>query len=192
MTCVFALSTLLLPGVLGLVPGAQTPPPAPAPGAAAAVPAQSPVPAGDAGRLDRDRVLMLTAGRSMVLTTDFDITRIAITDPKIADAVVVQPREVLIDGKSAGTVSLIVWGAGRREQYDVVVDPGVTTLQQTLQQLFPGEDIRVAVNDDAVILSGQVSTNAVMLRAGEIAAAHRRRTRSSTCCSCPAAAPASR
>ena len=137
MTCVFALSTLLLPGVLGLAPGAQTPPPAPAPAAAATVPAQSPVPANETGRLDRDRVLMLTAGRSMVLTTAYDITRIAITDPKIADAVVVQPREVLIDGRSAGTVSLIVWGAGRREQYDVVVDPGVTTLQQTLHAGLP-------------------------------------------------------
>ena len=171
MTCVFALSTLLLPGVLGLATGAQTPPPAPAPAAAATVPAPQPAPASDTGRLDRDRVLMLTAGRSMVLTTAYDITRIAITDPKIADAVVVQPREVLIDGRSAGTVSLIVWGAGRREQYDVVVDPGVTTLQQTLQQIFPGEDIRVAINDDAVILSGQVSTNSVMLKAAEVVAA---------------------
>src|SRR5215470_1994392 len=112
----------------------------------------------------------LTAGRSTVLSTDFDITRIAVTNPAVADAVVVQPREVLIDGKSAGTVSLIVWGAGARAQYDVVVDPGVTTLQQSLNQLFPGEDIRVAVNDEAIILSGQVSSNAVMLRAGEIAA----------------------
>jgi pilus assembly protein CpaC len=170
----FALSTLLLPGVLGLAPGVQTPPPAPPPAAATA---QPPVPGNETGRLDRDRVLMLTAGRSMVLTTAYDITRIAITDPKIADAVVVQPREVLIDGRSAGTVSLIVWGAGRREQYDVVVDPGVTTLQQTLQQLFPGEDIRVAVNDDAVILSGQVSTNAVMLRAAEVVAATKTNTR---------------
>ena len=171
MICVFALSTLLLPGLLSLAPGVQTPPPAPAPGPAATVPAQTPAPAADTGRLDRDRVLMLTAGRSMVLATAYDITRIAITDPKIADAVVVQPREVLIDGRSAGTVSLIVWGAGRREQYDVVVDPGVTTLQQTLQQVFPGEDIRVAINDEAVILSGQVSTNAVMLKAAEIVAA---------------------
>jgi pilus assembly protein CpaC len=171
MTCVLVLSTLLLPG-MGLAPGAQTPPPAPAPrDAAAPAPAQTPAPAGDLGRLDRDRVLMLTAGRSMVLTTGYDVTRIAVTDPKIADAVVVQPREVLIDGRSAGTVSLIVWGVGRREQYDVVVDPGVTTLQQTLQQVFPGEDIRVAVNDDAVILSGQVSTNTVMLKAAEIVAA---------------------
>ena len=157
MTCAFVLSTLLAAAAV-----AQAPP--------AAAPAQTPPPASPEPRLDRERVLMLTAGRSMVLTTAFDITRIAITDPKIADAVVVQPREVLIDGRSAGTVSLIVWGAGRREQYDVVVDPGVTTLQQTFQTLFPGEDIRVAVNDEAIILAGQVSTNAVMLKAAEIAA----------------------
>jgi pilus assembly protein CpaC len=76
---------------------------------------------------------------------------------------------VLIDGKTAGTVSLIIWGADQRRQYDVVVDPGVTTLQQTYQQLFPGEDIRVAMNQDSIILTGHVSNNTVMLRAGEIA-----------------------
>jgi Flp pilus assembly secretin CpaC len=41
----------------------------------------------------------LTAGRSTVVTTTFDITRIAITNPAVADAVVVQPREILVDGK---------------------------------------------------------------------------------------------
>jgi pilus assembly protein CpaC len=113
----------------------------------------------------------LTAGRSTVLTTDFDVTRIAVTNPAVGDAVVVQPREILIDGKSAGTVSLIVWGDGRREQYDLVVEQGVTNLQQQLQALFPGEDIRVNASDEAIILSGQVSSNPVMLRAGEIAQA---------------------
>ena len=113
--------------------------------------------------------VVLTAGRSTVLTTPFDITRIAVTNPAVADATVVQPREVLIDGKGAGTVSLIVWGGNERLQYDVVVDPGVTTLQQTFQKLFPGEDIRVAMNEDSIILTGSVSSNAVMLRAGEIA-----------------------
>ncbi|HMF93571.1 MAG TPA: type II and III secretion system protein family protein [Vicinamibacterales bacterium] len=115
-----------------------------------------------------ERVL-LTAGRSTVVATAFDITRIAVTNPAVADATVVQPREVLVDGKAAGTVSLIVWGAHERHQYDVVVDPGVTALQQTFQKLFPGEDIRVAMNDESIILTGSVSSNAVMLRAGEIA-----------------------
>jgi pilus assembly protein CpaC len=113
----------------------------------------------------------LTAGRSTVLITDFDITRIAITNPAIADAVVVKPREVLVDGKGPGTVSLIVWGSSVRKHYDVVVDRGVHVLQQNLQQLFPGENINVAVNDEAVVLSGSVSNNDVMLRAAEIAKA---------------------
>jgi pilus assembly protein CpaC len=117
-----------------------------------------------------ERVL-LTAGRSTVLNTDFDITRIAVTDPAIADAVVVKPRDVLVDGKGPGTVSLIVWGATERRHFDVVVDRGVHVLQQNLQRLFPGEDINVAVNDEAVVLSGAVSSNEVMLRAAEIAGA---------------------
>jgi pilus assembly protein CpaC len=111
--------------------------------------------------------LLLTAGRSIVLPTDFDITRIAVTDPDIADAVVVRPREVLIDGKGAGTVSLIVWGATERRHYDIVVDRGVSTLQQNLQALFPGENLNVGVTDDLVILS----SNEVMLRAAEMAKA---------------------
>jgi pilus assembly protein CpaC len=166
-------TTCLLLGALLATPGAHPSAAAVQAPAAAAAPAAAPqptptvvpttIPAADGGRL------LLTAGRSMVLAVPFDISRIAITDPKIADAVAVQQREVLIDGKSAGTVSLIVWGAGRRTQYDVVVDPGVTTLQQTLNQLFHGEDITVSVSDDAVILVGSVSSTQIMLKAGEIA-----------------------
>lgn len=137
---------------------------APAPARAATTAAE----ATDSSGFDR---VLLTAGRSTVLKTEFDITRIAVTNPAVADAVVVQPREVLIDGKAAGTVSLIVWGGDERHQYDVVVDPGVTTLQQTFQKLFPAEDIRVAMNDEGIILTGSVSSNAVMLRAGEVAQA---------------------
>ena len=113
----------------------------------------------------------VTAGKSLVLATDFNITRIALTNPAVADAVVVAPREILIDGKTAGTISLIVWGATQRVQYDLVVEPAIPTIQQQLQALFPGEAIQVNVSDDAVVLSGQVSSTNVMLRAAEIAQA---------------------
>src|SRR6185503_18552018 len=56
-----------------------------------------------------------------------------------------------------------------RIQYDVVVDAGVLGLEQQLKTLFPGEDIRVIVNEEALILSGSVSSNAIMLKAAEIA-----------------------
>ena len=153
------LAPLLL--VVGLA-HAQTPPVSPT----QAPPA--PAPSEPVAGFER---IVLTAGRSTVLATDFDITRIAVTNPAVADAVVVQPREILIDGKTAGTVSLIIWGVARRAQYDVVIEPGITTLQQKLQALFPGEDITATLNDDALILSGRISSTAVMLKAGEIAQA---------------------
>ena len=119
---------------------------------------------------ERER-LVLTAGRSMVLTTDFDIERLALTNPEVADAQVVEPRELLIDGIAPGTISLILWGPGTRVQYDLVVETPITTLEQQLQALFPGEEIRISYSDEALILSGEVSSTGVMLRAGEIATA---------------------
>jgi pilus assembly protein CpaC len=142
--------------------------------------------------MDMPERVLLTAGRSTVLNTDFDITRIAVTNPEVADATVVKPREVLVDGKGAGTVSLIVWGATTRKHYDVVVDRGVSTLQQNLASLFPGENINIGVTDDAVILSGAVSSNEVMLRAAEVAKAALPKASIITCCSCPADRRASR
>ncbi|MGE0704536.1 MAG: type II and III secretion system protein family protein [Vicinamibacterales bacterium] len=129
------------------------------------IPASGQEPAGEMPRLQ------VTAGRSIVLTTEFDVTRVAITNPEVADAIVVQPREILIDGKTPGTISFILWGPAQRVQYDLVVEAPIPGLQQHLGQLFPGEDIRVNVAGDAVVLSGNVSSNAVMLRAAEIATA---------------------
>jgi pilus assembly protein CpaC len=120
------------------------------------------------GQVER---VSLTAGRSTVIRTDFEITRIAVTNPAVADATVVESREILIDGKAPGTVSLIVWSRTERKHYDLVVEPAVTMLQQQLRLLFPGEDIQVSATDEAIILSGSVSSNAVSLRAAEIAQA---------------------
>ena len=154
--------TLVLAGQCQVPMSAQQAPAAPA--HAAAQPAAAPA------RPQFDRVLV-TAGRSTVVATDFAVTRIAITNPEIADAVVVQPREVLVDGKKPGTVSLIVWSSDQRKQYDIVVEPAITTLEQQLQALFPGEDIAVSVSEEAIVLSGHVSSTNVMLRAAEIATA---------------------
>jgi pilus assembly protein CpaC len=153
----------LFSAVLGAVVSAQTPP--------QQTPAQAPPQPPAAATVEQGAMprVALTAGRSIVLPTDFNITRIAITNPAVADATVVAPREILIDGKTAGTISLIIWGATDRKQYDLVVEQPVSNLQQNLQALFPGEDINVSTSEDATILSGSVSNTNVMLRAGEIA-----------------------
>ena len=114
----------------------------------------------------------LTTGRSLVLPTDFDIVRMAVTNPAVADATVIQQREILIDGKAPGTISLIIWGPdNQRVQYDVVVQQPISNLEQQLHLLYPGEDIAIGNSDGATILSGKVSSTNVMLRVGEIATA---------------------
>ena len=112
----------------------------------------------------------LGTGGSTVLTTDFLIKRIAVTNAEVAAATVVEPQEILLDGKAPGTVSLIVWGDGRRTQYDVVVDPPPSPLQQQIRALFPNEAVQVAISDDAIVLAGRPSSNTVALRIAEIAA----------------------
>ena len=111
-----------------------------------------------------ERSVSLTTGRSTVLITDYDVTRIAVTNPAVADATVVRPREILIDGKAPGTISLIIWGGDQRTQYDVVVEQPISALEQQIHQLFPGEDVTVTANADAVVLSGRASSTQVMVR----------------------------
>jgi pilus assembly protein CpaC len=116
--------------------------------------------------------IRIAPGESTVLTTAFDVERFAIPNPDIADALLVRTRELLIDGKQPGRVSLIIWGRGdERQHYDVVVERGVSLLQQQLTAIFPGEDITVRQTDTSIILSGQVSNHEVMLKAGDIAQA---------------------
>jgi pilus assembly protein CpaC len=112
--------------------------------------------------------VQVTAGRSTIVTTNFDVTRIAITNPAIADAVVVKPREVLVDGKAPGTITLMLWGGDQRMQYDIVVEQPISPLEQQLHQLFPSEEITVTMNADGIVLSGRASNTQVMLRIGEI------------------------
>jgi pilus assembly protein CpaC len=165
-----ALAVAVLLTVAGAAPHAQAPR-AGAQTPAAQTPAVNAAASAQAARPGEYPKVSLTAGRSTVLSTEFNISRIAITNPAVADATVVQPREILIDGKAPGTISLIVWGADTRTQYDLVVEQPVTALQQNLQALFPGEDIQVSTSEDSTILSGEVSSTNIMLRAGEIAQA---------------------
>ena len=89
-----SLAALAASGVLAAPAGIlgqaqQTTPPASAQTPAPAAPAQS--------QTGYER-LIVTAGRSMVLTEPFDIKRVTITNPDIADATGVSARELLIDG----------------------------------------------------------------------------------------------
>ena len=78
----------------------------------------------------------LLVGRSTVLTTDRPIRRVSLSTPDIADALVTSPQEVLIHGKTPGTISLLVWSdTGRISSHDVVVGSGSATETTTYKDL---------------------------------------------------------
>jgi len=51
-------------------------------------------------------------------------SKVAVTNPNIADVHVVTPTQLLLSGRVAGTTSLLVFYPGRVEYFDVVVQPG--------------------------------------------------------------------
>ena len=117
----------------------------------------------------RDNIELLV-GRSTVLTLDRPITRVALSTPDVADALVTSSREVLIHGKAPGTISLLVWAdTGWIDNYDVVVRRDLSSLEERLSQLFPDEPIEVASNGTDVVVSGTVSSKYVVDNAAAVA-----------------------
>jgi Flp pilus assembly secretin CpaC len=66
-----------------------------------------------------------------------------VTNPNIADVYVINPTQILLSGKQAGTTSLMVFSQGRVENFDVVVHPG--PLANARARLLPAESHTVEV-----------------------------------------------
>src|SRR6266436_1638270 len=141
---------------------AQEPAPAtiPAPGS---TPAQAPVaPASQGQESSEPQTLHLLVGRSLVITSPSRIKRVSLADPEIAEAIVVSPTQVLVNGKKPGGVSLLLWDeADQSQAFEVSVDIDVLGLSQKIHEVFPNEDIHIETSKDVIMLSGRISSAAV-------------------------------
>lgn len=108
----------------------------------------------------------LTVGRSVVLDHPDEVTRISITDPGIVDAVPISTREILLNAKTAGVSTLIIWSkSGERNFFSINVTPNLEQIQEHLVMAFPGEDIRVNSSRGITTLDGRVSAPDIVDRA---------------------------
>jgi pilus assembly protein CpaC len=115
--------------------------------------------------------IRLTVGKSIVIDYPADIARISTSNADIADASPVTGREVLVHGKSFGTVTLVVWSkAGQRNFYNITVEQNLEPLRRLLKETFPSEDIHVQSSRDSLSLTGHVSSKDVGERATALAA----------------------
>lgn len=115
--------------------------------------------------------LSMQAGHSKLLDLDQRVKRISVADEKIADVLMISPRQVYVNGKSAGNTNITIWGVGGRviATYSVNVRRDLTRLKATYSKIFPDEQIKVYELEGAVVIAGTVSSDANRTRAEEIA-----------------------
>jgi pilus assembly protein CpaC len=124
-----------------------------------------------AGGAARD--LFVTVGKSLVVESPVNIQRVSVGDAKVAEAVAVTPREVLVNGKALGETSLIIWQAGgNRLLFDLRVRPSAAPLEAVRAELgkeLPGQEVGLTQEGTNVFLRGTVESLSAAERAAAIA-----------------------
>jgi Flp pilus assembly secretin CpaC len=112
----------------------------------------------------------VAASTYIVLVTKVDLATVAVADPDIADVAVVNARAILVNGKKAGTTTLVVVDRlGTIRQYQVRVVPAPGTRPNDIQDEIGIEGVTVRRVQGSIILEGEVATAEEMKRALDIA-----------------------
>ncbi|MDQ2900102.1 MAG: pilus assembly protein N-terminal domain-containing protein [Acidobacteriota bacterium] len=105
--------------------------------------------------------MSIVTGRGELLQFGNDVTQVAASEPKIADVVVISPREVMINGKGPGRATVVIWETGSvpaRYNIDVLADNfEFDQFRKQLRADFPGSNIEVTGKGDTIVLSGTVA-----------------------------------
>lgn len=120
------------------------------------------------------RDLSLLIGRGELLTFPSELQRVVVAEPKIADAVVVSPKEVMVNAKGVGKTTLIVWengGLPTRWNINVLADREAhQAVLKELQDKIPG--VTVTGTEEKLVLTGLVKNTEEAKQAEALAAAY--------------------
>src|SRR5579859_473011 len=110
------------------------------------------------GRPAAARDLFVTVGKSLVVDSPVNIQRVSVANGEFAEALAVNPREVLVNGKAAGETSMIIWQqGGNRLFFDLTVRPSNSktgAVQQQIDRELPGQDIKISFENDTAFVHG--------------------------------------
>ena len=114
--------------------------------------------------------ISVTVNKSTVFRLAQRAKRVSVTQPQVAEVLVVAPNQLLINGKNIGTTSLIVFDEkGEVTNYDLVVGPDIDALCRQLRATFPAEQVNISTSGPSLVLRGEVSNESVYDRVLEIA-----------------------
>jgi pilus assembly protein CpaC len=109
-------------------------------------------------------------GQSKVITFDRAIERFSVSNPEIAEAVLVSGNQVVVNGKAFGQVNFIAWekGTGQFIVFDVYVRTNLSLIDSQIRALFPKDDIRLSQANGSVVISGTVSDLKIAAQADSV------------------------
>ncbi len=113
-----------------------------------------------------DKTVNVYVGESATFATDYQFSKLAVGDPKVADYAVQRNTatgaEILINGKGPGSTNLILWDAQGNEREQVVINALVRDIRELMRQvqalIGPVEGVRYRVAGGKLIIEGQVTT----------------------------------
>lgn len=115
--------------------------------------------------------IWLEVNQSYYMPQNSRITRVAVTNPKIADVNVINKNAINIIALASGSTSLTVWTAnGMRQEFTVSVSPRDTGLASLIQRAIDLPGVKVEKVGDKVLLRGTVANLREKETAGKIAA----------------------
>jgi pilus assembly protein CpaC len=106
------------------------------------------------------REITVVAGKGELLTFGREINKVVISEPRIADALVVSPNEVMVNGKSPGTTTLVVWEAGSAPaRWDVHVRADTADWEKfrnELRTVLTDANVDATASGETIVLTGSV------------------------------------
>ncbi|MGC1782878.1 MAG: pilus assembly protein N-terminal domain-containing protein [Acidobacteriaceae bacterium] len=126
---------------------------------------------------DTTNDLYVSVGKTVLVDTVEPITRVTVGVGDVAEAQATSPTEILVNGKSPGETTLIVWEqGGARQFFNVTVRPSsyMTTdaldgLRRQLRLELPKQKLRISFENGLIFLRGTVKDLNSSDRAVEIA-----------------------
>jgi pilus assembly protein CpaC len=104
--------------------------------------------------------LTVTVGKSLIIDSPLNIQRISVANGELVEAIAVNPKEVLINGKAPGETTLIVWQEnGARLLYELSVRQSQTKIEAARAQLvreIPDSDVTITFENETVFVRGTV------------------------------------
>ncbi len=122
---------------------------------------------------DLVRRLEVEQGKSLLLHPRYDVRRVSVGDPKVADVVVIGSRELQLVARDVGETNVVLWdGAGRPQAaIDLAVARPHAGIERELKRVSGNDDIRIERVGESIVLKGTVPNTASMDRALRVARA---------------------